>query len=799
MNVQSMMLDVSKQPQISPVLYLGQGDKNGTTLEAAIYDGGIPLSLSGKGAVFALKSPNGQAYYEVSGTVSGNVATFAIDETYAASISGKSEVAYVEITEGDTVIASTNRFTVIVLESAEEGADPSQAYSSGIVEATERAIAAAEAAEGVVMDDIPTMSANIKGGAKLGDGLRITDGVLSVIQGGTVEVPTMTETMKGGAKLGSGLEVDSSEKLNVKVDGTTISVDSNGALHGASTYELPTMSANVKGGAKVGTALEVDANGALGVKPGTTQAIGGVKPDGTTITVDSDGTIHGANSYELPTMGASVKGGAKLGAGLEIDDDVLQLAGESYTTAEKQKLSGIESGANNYVLPAATASAIGGVKPDGTTITVAQDGTISGANTYTLPPATTSTLGGVIPDGTTITVDSNGTIHGGASGQVSPISNATIDAVVSDQSPTGTDSLQTTGLSYLWTKLKAAFAAITHTHTVLGDSSTKTVTVDMNGVAECSGTASGLNSHAEGQGTAGGSLTHAEGYSTANGTCAHAEGSGANAVGYTAHAEGLGTTATGEASHAEGAGAQTTSSARASHAEGSQTAASAAAAHAEGVGSTASGAAAHAEGQQAQARGAASHAEGTGTIAGSDSQHVSGKYNVTDSSDVYAEIVGNGTSETSSNARTLDWDGNAWHAGDVVATDSSNNQVSLVDLKAAVGTVDVQTDGSLQEQINDLGESVSSDEYNAQSYGVIARRFGNVVVIRAESNAISASGDVIATLPSGFRPQERTIGPASVLQGLGTQLVVQPNGEVFYYYTGSDTRTYPRANLTYIV
>ena len=907
MNVQSMMLDVSKQPQISPVLYLGQGDKNGTTLEAAIYDGGIPLSLSGKGAVFALKSPNGQAYYEVSGTVSGNVATFAIDETYAASISGKSEVAYVEITEGDTVIASTNRFTVIVLESAEEGADPSQAYSSGIVEATERALAAAEAAEGVVMDDIPTMSANIKGGAKLGDGLEITDGVLSVVRGGTVEVPTMTETMKGGAKLGSGLEVDSNEKLNVKVDGTTISVDSNGALHGASTYELPTMSANVKGGAKVGTALEVDANGALGVKPGTTQAIGGVKPDGTTITVDSDGTIHGANSYELPTMSKTVKGGATLGSGLTVDDGALSLgdlvqsgsgaevatdgcaiysvSGEGWATqdgtptpdnpveievARGHEIAGqtgryvdlIVKDANDVVLsttpiplpakgfaaslpdgtadaltvdsagrwewvnesdecivdgasinasfvtapqgssvgyrygifiptsakvaiesnffsnsmhyssraiasvstaswqpgdaalylytnkqsllavfpegittvadantwlasnpmtllyplatpttehgyidlPAlpsgatvscpeleqigvswfvdgakelvehaenikpATESRIGGVKPDGTTITVAQDGTISGANSYTLPPATTSTLGGVIPDGTTITVDSNGTIHGGASGQVSPISNATIDAVVSDQSPTGTDSLQTTGLSYLWTKLKAAFASITHTHTVLGDSSTKTVTVNANGVAECSGTATGSNSHAEGGGT----------------------------------------TAAGEASHAEGAGAQTTSSARAAHAEGSQTAASAAAAHAEGVGSTASGAAAHAEGQQAQARGAASHAEGTGTIAGSASQHVSGKYNVTDSSDVYAEIVGNGTSETSSNARTLDWDGNAWHAGDVVATDGSNNQVSLVDLKAAVGTVDVQTDGSLQEQINDLGESVSS-------------------------------------------------------------------------------------------
>ena len=68
-----------------------------------------------------------------------------------------------------------------------------------------------------------------------------------------------------------------------------------------------------------------------------------------------------------------------------------------------------------YVLPEATTSSLGGVKPDGTTITVDADGTIHGANTYILPEATTSTLGGVKPDGTTITVDADGTIHGASS------------------------------------------------------------------------------------------------------------------------------------------------------------------------------------------------------------------------------------------------------------------------------------------------------------------------------------------------------------------------------------------------
>lgn len=67
---------------------------------------------------------------------------------------------------------------------------------------------------------------------------------------------------------------------------------------------------------------------------------------------------------------------------------------------------------SDYTLPVATISAIGGVKPDGTSITIDDDGTIHGASTYTLPMASTTVLGGVKVDGTTITIDSNGVIKG---------------------------------------------------------------------------------------------------------------------------------------------------------------------------------------------------------------------------------------------------------------------------------------------------------------------------------------------------------------------------------------------------
>lgn len=48
-------------------------------------------------------------------------------------------------------------------------------------------------------------------------------------------------------------------------------------------------------------------------------------------------------------------------------------------------------------------------------------------------------------------------------------------------------------------------------------------------------------------------------------------------------------------------------------------------------------------------------------------QHVQGKYNIKDTEEKYAHIVGNGTynyqtySPAESNAHTLDWEGNAWY------------------------------------------------------------------------------------------------------------------------------------------
>ena len=151
---------------------------------------------------------------------------------------------------------------------------------------------------------------------------------------------------------------------------------------------------------------------------------------------------------------------------------------------------------------------------------------------------------------------------------------------------------------------------------------------------------------------AAGSYAHAEGWSTkANGN----EG---------AHAEGRYTIASGnEGCHAEGSFCQASGSVGA---------------HAEGHNCVAAGSyGCHAEGQSAKAYGdRGCHAEGDHTIAQGASQHVQGTYNIQDEAGKFAHIVGNGApAGLYSNAHTLDWDGNAWFAGDVYVGSTSGTNM----------------------------------------------------------------------------------------------------------------------------
>ena len=212
-------------------------------------------------------------------------------------------------------------------------------------------------------------------------------------------------------------------------------------------------------------------------------------------------------------------------------------------------------------------------------------------------------------------------------------------------------------------------------------------------------------SHAEGnKTTASGIASHSEGFETiASGDYSHSQGNTSKATGNSAHAEGYNTIASGVYSHAEGY--STKASGADSHAEGKGTEASGKYSHTEGNGTEAMGENSHAEGKGTKALGFQAHTEGNGTIASANTwnQHVQGKFNEPMGSE-YAHVVGNGTADDArSNAYTLDWNGNAWFAGDVTVGASKKRLATEKYVNSKVGDIEAALDSIIAMQNRLIG------------------------------------------------------------------------------------------------
>jgi hypothetical protein len=227
---------------------------------------------------------------------------------------------------------------------------------------------------------LPDATASTLGGIKVGTNLAIdSDGVLS---------STNTTYTVGDGGL---TENDFTDALKSKLDGIAAS---------ANNYSLPDATASTLGGIKVGTNLAIDSDGVLS-STNTTYTVGdgGLTENDFTDALKSklDGIAASANNYSLPDATASTLGGIKVGTNLAIDSDgVLSSTNTTYTVGDggltendftdalKSKLDGIAASANNYSLPDATASTLGGIKV-GTNLAIDSDGVLSSTNTtYTV-------------------------------------------------------------------------------------------------------------------------------------------------------------------------------------------------------------------------------------------------------------------------------------------------------------------------------------------------------------------------------------------------------------------------------
>ena len=311
--------------------------------------------------------------------------------------------------------------------------------------------------------------------------------------------------------------------------------------------------------------------------------------------------------------------------------------------------------------------------------------------------------------------------------------------------------------------------------------------------------ANGDNSHSEGTSTiASGDSAHAEGYNTkANGNYAHVEGTGTKASGYASHSEGYDTTASGDSAHSEGY--NTTASGNSAHVEGTGTKASGDSAHSEGYYTKASGNSAHSEGDQTLANGKASHSEGEGTIAGGEnshsegygtiasgqSQHVQGRYNVEDTNDRYAHIVGGGSRMERKNIHTLDWQGNAEFAGNVKC---SNVLKTLTECEASTTSTDIAGASALAELTNVKTVTYSflgSDIYDWGFYLANVIQVGKLTIINGRiQSGVNVSLPNIAwieVMQLSAKPTDRVYGICNSPNGKDVNFssYIDGNGKLF--------------------
>lgn len=132
MNTYAFDLDLGKRFS-DQVVAIGQSDHNGTTLTVTLYKDGTKFTTTGLTAYFAMRLPGESNYYRKSCTYSAGVITCVIDEEYAGAVAGRTDVAYFELHQGSSVIASTARFLVIVLPSATHGMTEGYRYDDEVV------------------------------------------------------------------------------------------------------------------------------------------------------------------------------------------------------------------------------------------------------------------------------------------------------------------------------------------------------------------------------------------------------------------------------------------------------------------------------------------------------------------------------------------------------------------------------------------------------------------------------------------------------------------------------------------
>ena len=344
MNTQRLTLDLDKSSVPRGRVTIAQCDHDGTTVEAEIYDNGIALSTSGLSAYLVMRLPDGRHYYRVPATLDGHVATALVDEAYAATATGTTEIAYFELVGSGGVVYSTSRFGVRVLPSATADATVPETWDGEVERLIQQLDGMAESSREII-DDLTTLEETV-GAAEQGR-VAAEQGRVSA-ESGRMSAETAranAETARANAETGRV----SAEQGRVVAEQGRVTAESARVSEFAtlkSESQAATSAANTAARSSV-TSADATVDSGIGT-PSVVVTLGQPADGGRTATfafqnLKGDKGDTG-DTYELtqqdkqdiadivgeqgvPLMSPTTRGGAKLGRGLEVVDGALRVIG----------------------------------------------------------------------------------------------------------------------------------------------------------------------------------------------------------------------------------------------------------------------------------------------------------------------------------------------------------------------------------------------------------------------------------------------------------------------------------------
>lgn len=235
MNVQSITLDLSKRQIPTQIVRIGQGDNDGTTIQAKILDNGTVTSLSGFSASFEMRLPDGESYVrDVNCTVNGSTVTYVVDEEHCCAVDGYTDEAYFSLIKNG-VTYSTSRFRVKIERSAHDGATPAESWDTEIDQLIERGEQAVADAEQAVSDAQTAVTNANRAVTNANTAVSNANTAVSNANAATASANSAAASANSAAESATSAAARATSASNLATSSAQQAIDARDAANGAAT------------------------------------------------------------------------------------------------------------------------------------------------------------------------------------------------------------------------------------------------------------------------------------------------------------------------------------------------------------------------------------------------------------------------------------------------------------------------------------------------------------------------------------------------------------------------------------